>query len=69
MNDAGVLPGITVPRRLAQRPLAANGYHTPWFVYVDEAGVPDFRVIGPDKFDQAIRLRRTSLRPTRAVPR
>lgn len=49
---------LIVPKRLAERPIADNGYHTPWFVYIDETGKPDFRVVDPDKSREAIIMRR-----------
>ena len=43
----------TPPPRIAKLPVNKAGYPTPWFVaWVD--GVPDFRVVGPGKLDDAI---------------
>jgi hypothetical protein len=35
--------------------LDPRGYPIPWFVYVDEAGAADFRIVGPGKVASAMR--------------
>ncbi len=45
-----------VPPRIARLPLNESGYPVPWFVaWID--GKPDFRVIGENKIDEAIRFK------------
>jgi hypothetical protein len=49
--------GIPIPKRMQKLPVSPKGYPTPWFVaWLD--GVPDFRVIGPDKIVQAVNYKR-----------
>src|SRR5258708_39459955 len=45
---------LAIPQRMARLPISPTGFPVPWFVaWVD--GVPDFRVIGPDKIVQAVK--------------
>jgi hypothetical protein len=46
--------GLELPRRMAKLPRDHRGYPVPWFVYFDEQGVPDFRVLGQGKVAQAV---------------
>jgi hypothetical protein len=49
--------GIPIPKRMQKLPISPKGYPVPWFVaWID--GVPDFRVIGPDKLVQAVNYKR-----------
>jgi len=44
---------IPMPDRIKRLPISATGFPVPWFVaWID--GLPDFRVIGPDKMVQAV---------------
>jgi hypothetical protein len=36
-------------------PLDARGYPIPWFVYIDQDGKEDFRIIGPGKIAAAVK--------------
>lgn len=55
---AGLRPDLPpLPDRMRALPLDARGYPVPWFVaWID--GVPDFRVIGPDKIATAASQKR-----------
>jgi hypothetical protein len=44
-----------MPRRMQELPVDAVGRPVPWFVWIDDAGTPDFRVVGPGKLRQAMR--------------
>lgn len=49
-------PDIEIPLRIKKLPLNKDGYPVPWFVaWVD--GVPDFRVIGPNKIRDAVKIK------------
>ena len=41
------------PSRIARLPKSERGYPIPWFVWINEEGVPDFRIIGPGKLADA----------------
>jgi len=43
-----------MPKRIARLPIDQRGYPVPWFVYRDENGVADFRVIRPSGREQAL---------------
>ena len=45
----------TLPARMAELPRDHVGRPIPWFVWIDENGVPDFRVVGPGKIHLALR--------------
>lgn len=47
---------IPMPAAIERLPRDRHGRPIPWFVHVDDAGVPDFRVIGPDRLDDAHRF-------------
>jgi hypothetical protein len=47
-----------LPSRIARLPRDIRGYPVPWFVYWDEDGQPDFRVIGPGRIEDAIQYRK-----------
>jgi len=49
--------GIPIPKRMQKLPISAKGFPVPWFVATID-GVPDFRVIGPDKLVQAVNYKR-----------
>lgn len=50
-------PGLPpVPPRMRKNRIDARGYPVPWFVWIQEDGTPEFRVIGPDKIYQAIQF-------------
>jgi hypothetical protein len=44
---------IPMPDRIKRLPISPTGFPVPWFVAWRD-GVPDFRVIGPDKMVQAV---------------
>lgn len=44
-----------MPPRIAALPVDAIGRPIPWFVWIDDDGKPDFRVVGPGKLQQALR--------------
>lgn len=44
-----------LPPNMAGLPEDPRGYPIPWFVYVDDQGKPDFRVIGPGRVATAFR--------------
>lgn len=45
-----------IPARIKKLPLNKDGYPVPWFVaWID--GAPDFRVIGPGKLQDAVRMK------------
>lgn len=46
-----------LPSRMSTRPLDERGYPVPWFVHYIE-GKPDFRVIRPDGFIDAVRWKK-----------
>jgi hypothetical protein len=48
MND------IDIPSRIQRLPRNPKGFPIPWFVWIDDDGMPDFRVIGPGKIRGAI---------------
>lgn len=52
------LTAIEMPPRVAALPRDARGYPIPHAVMYDAAGVPDFRVIDPQKWVRAAQLRR-----------
>lgn len=45
-----------IPARIKKLPVNKDGYPVPWFVAFIE-GVPDFRVIGPDKIRDAVKMK------------
>jgi hypothetical protein len=45
----------TLPARMAELPRDSIGRPVPWFVWFDDDGKPDFRVVGPGKLQQALR--------------
>jgi hypothetical protein len=47
-----------VPPRVARLPVSPSGFFVPWFVWFNDDGVPDFRVIAPGKVGKAYRERR-----------
>jgi hypothetical protein len=46
-----------LPQRMINLPRDLRGFPIPWFIHIDAAGVPDFRVIGKDKLVDAVRKR------------
>jgi hypothetical protein len=44
-----------LPARMAALPRDKVGRPVPWFVWIDDDGVPDFRVVGPGKLNRALR--------------
>jgi hypothetical protein len=56
MSTVRVRPDLPpLPLRIQRLPVNPAGYPTPWFVaWID--GVPDFRVIGPGKIQEAVRF-------------
>ena len=44
-----------LPARMTLLPLDRHDRPVPWFVWIDDDGVPDFRVVGPGKLHQALR--------------
>lgn len=51
------IPLEEIPIRMRKLALNESGYPVPWFVaWID--GKPDFRVIGPGKFERAVRFKR-----------
>lgn len=44
-----------MPPRMAVLPVDAIGRPVPWFVWIDDDGKPDFRVVGPGKLGKALR--------------
>jgi hypothetical protein len=42
------------PDRIKLLPRDDRGFPIPWFVHIDAAGVPDFRIIGAGKVEQAL---------------
>jgi hypothetical protein len=52
------LPELTIPANMAALPRDHTGRPVPWFVHVDDQGVPDFRVIGAHKLTEAHRFNR-----------
>lgn len=51
------LLAIDMPPRVAALPRDARGYPIPYTVQRDETGKPDFRVVDPDKWMRAVRMR------------
>ena len=49
---------IPQPLGVDQLPIDERGWPVPWFVYIDDAGKPDHRIIGPDKLGRAVREER-----------
>lgn len=45
---------VPLPDRMKRLPVDARGFPIPWFVHIDDDGVPDFRVIGRNKFELAV---------------
>jgi hypothetical protein len=43
------------PLAMQARPLDPRGYPIPWFVHIDDQGVADFRIIGVNKVNLAVR--------------
>jgi hypothetical protein len=43
-----------VPDRIRKLPVDVRGFPVPWFVHWDSGGVPDFRVIHPDRIPEAV---------------
>lgn len=52
------LQNLTVPERFRHLPIDPRGYPIPWFVYIDDKGVADFRIIGRNKLYTAVKQRR-----------
>lgn len=50
------LPELPLPTSMTALPRDHAGRPVPWFVHVDEHGVPDFRVIGAGRFTEAHRF-------------
>jgi hypothetical protein len=44
-----------LPARMAGLPRDHIGRPVPWFVWIDDVGVPDFRIVGPGKLHEALR--------------
>jgi hypothetical protein len=47
---------LTLPERMRRLPTDKHGRPIPWFVHIDAAGVPDFRVIRRDGIPDAYRF-------------
>lgn len=52
---------VTIPERLATRPVDRRGYPIPWTVKLDLEGRPDFRVIDAEKVTMAVNLKRCAM--------
>jgi hypothetical protein len=52
------IAGLPLPPRMRSLPVSSTGYPIPWFVHIDDAGVADFRVIGPGKIEDAVKRQR-----------
>jgi hypothetical protein len=46
---------IAIPYRMQRLPISDKGFPIPWFVWIDENGVADFRILGPGKIGEAYR--------------
>lgn len=55
------LATVETPLRIATLPRDARGYPVPHTVRYDADGVPDFRVIDPEKWFRAVKLRRCGI--------
>lgn len=52
-------PGLPpLPDRMRRLPVDARGFPIPWFVHIDDAGVPDFRVVKRGAITEAWRDRK-----------
>lgn len=49
---------IPIPPRIEKLPINDKGFPTPWFVHIDDNGIPDFRIIGRGKIMDAINWRK-----------
>jgi hypothetical protein len=49
---------VPMPDRIRRLPVSSEGYPVPWFVHFDDAGVPDFRVVGRGKMTEAVNRKR-----------
>jgi hypothetical protein len=49
---------VPMPDRIRRLPISRKGFPIPWFVHFDDAGMPDFRVVGRDKLARAVNLNR-----------
>lgn len=47
-----------IPQRIEKLPRDYRGYPVPWFVHFSDDGVPDFRIMGAGKIEEAIKYQR-----------